>query len=304
MIIGILIFSEPKFEQFTGVDRLSEEAQKLGHTVIHFYEPFFNVSGKTIWYEGKPLPEIDVMIARPNFIEEPGLHAHVVRTLLQNGYRVINGLLSYGSVKNKIEQIQEFDRFDIPHPQTIISKQPVFAKEAAELVGFPLIVKVAFGTVGSGVFFANSIETFQPIVDYLQIRDRNPILIQSFIAEAERKDLRVFVVGDEMVAAMERTAPTGDVRANTSHGGTGSKVVLSEQEKTLALEVARAFQLEIAGVDLIRSKNGPLVLEVNANPGFKELENATGMNVAEAIIRYAVSTTQPASSASSQVSKQ
>ena len=289
MTIGILIFSEPKFEQFTGVERLDEVAQRSGHTIIHFYEPFFSISGKDILYEGKPLPDIDVIIARPNFIEEPGLHTYVVQALKHNGYRVINGLDSYGPVKNKIEQIQLFDRLDIPHPKTVICKQAVFAKVAAELIGFPLIIKVAFGTVGSGVFYADSYETFQPIVDYLYIRDHNPMLIQSFIKEADRKDLRVFVVGEEIVAAMERTAPMGDVRANTSHGGTGSDVVLSEQEKTLAREVAKAFQLEIAGVDLIRSKNGPLVLEINANPGFKELEHATGIDVAEAIVRYAVS---------------
>ncbi len=303
MTIGILIFSEPKFEQYSGVERLDEAAQSNGHDVIHLYEPFFSISDNDVLYEGQHLPKIDVIIARPNFIEEPGLHTYVVQALKQNDYRVINGLDSYGPVKNKIEQTQQFHLLDLPHPKTFICKQPTLAKEAADLIGFPLIVKVAFGTIGSGVFYANSHETFQPIVDYLQIRDRNPILIQSFISEADRKDLRVFLVGDKIVAAMERTAPPGDVRANTSHGGTGSPVVLSEQEKILARKVAKAFKLEIAGVDLIRSQNGPLVLEVNANPGFKELEHATGIDVAKAIVRYAISTMQPAASDPSQVSR-
>lgn len=287
MKIGILIFSEPKFEQYTGVERLTEAATQMGHQTIHLYEPSFSLSGDEIWYEGKSLPEMDIVIARPNFIEEPGLHAHVVRALLKHGLQVINGLPSYGPVKNKIEQIQEFDRFSLPYPKSIICKKPEFAKDAARLIGFPVIIKVAFGTVGSGVFYADSEETFGPIADYLQIRDRNPIIVQKFIAEAERKDLRVFVVGGEIVAAMERTAPERDVRANATHGGIGSPVTLSQTESQLAIRVANNFGLEIAGVDLIRSHEGPLVLEVNANPGFTELEKATGIDVANAIINYA-----------------
>jgi ribosomal protein S6--L-glutamate ligase len=290
MKIGILIFSEPKFEQYTGVERLTETGIKMGHEVVHLYEPYFSLSGNEIWYEAKAMPQVDVIIARPNFIEEPGLHAHIVRALLKQEYRVINGLPSYGAVKNKIEQIQEFDRLAIPYPQSVICKKPEFARDAAQRIGFPVIIKVAFGTVGFGVFYSDSEETFGPIADYLQIRDRNPIIVQKFIAEAERKDLRVFVVGGKIAATMQRTAPERDVRANATHGGIGSFVHLDAEEKKLAVRVAKNFGLEIAGVDLIRSADGPLVLEVNANPGFAELEKATRVDVAETIIRYATTT--------------
>ncbi len=245
MNIGILIFSAPAFAQYAGVERLTESGQKLGHTIVHLYEPYFNLSGNEIWYEGKPMPNVDVIIARPNFIEEPGLHAYVVRVLQKNGYRVINGLVSYGPVKNKLEQIQEFDRLGLPYPKSIITKQPQYAREAARLLGFPLIIKVAFGTVGSGIFYADSEETFQPIVDYLQIRDKNPVIVQKFIAEADRKDLRIFVVGNEIVAAMMRCAPDRDVRANATHGGVGSLVELTDAEKKLALDVAREVGLDV-----------------------------------------------------------
>ncbi len=293
MIIGILIFSEPKFETSAGVERLAQAAQQRDHHVACLYEPYFNVSGNEIWYEGKVMSQMDVIVARPNFIEEPGLHAHVVRALLKQNHPVVNGLPSYGAVKNKIEQIQEFDRQHIPYPQSIICKKPEFAKEAARRIGFPVMIKVAFGTVGSGVFYADSEETFQPIVDYLHIRDRNPMIVQKFIREADRKDLRVFVVGKKIIAAMERMAPARDVRANTTHGGIGVKVKLTPSEKKLAIRVAQGFDLEIAGVDLIRSATGPLVLEVNANPGFAELENATNINVADAIIEYAIKRVKP-----------
>ncbi|MBI5370125.1 RimK family alpha-L-glutamate ligase [Candidatus Uhrbacteria bacterium] len=288
MIIGILIFSTPKDEQYAGVERLTQAATQMGHQIVHLYEPYFSLSGSEIWYEGKAMPQVDVIIARPNFIEEPGLHAHVVRALLTQGYRVINGLRSYGPAKNKIEQIQQFEQLGIPYPSSVICKRPDLAIDGARRLGFPVIIKVAFGTVGSGVFYADSEETFGPIADYLNIRDRNPILVQQFVAEAQRKDLRVFVVGSEIVAAMERTAPERDVRANATHGGVGTPVELSPDERILALRVAKTFELEIAGVDLIRSVRGPLVLEVNANPGFAELERATGVDVAEAIMRYTI----------------
>lgn len=289
MTIGLLIFSDPKLESFASVERLTRAAEKLGHKVVNLYEPNFSVGHTTLLYDGQTLPALDVIIARPNFIEEPGLHGYVVQALLKEQYRVINGLASFGPVKNKIEQIGWFDRLKIPYPTSIICKHTAGAVEAAWEIGFPVILKVAFGAIGSGVFYAEREETLRPIVDYLQIRDRNPMIVQQFVGEAKRKDLRVFVVGTEIVASMQRSAPKGDVRANASHGGIGSSVELREEERLLAMRVAQEFGLEIAGVDLIRSQHGPLVLEVNANPGFAELERATGVDVAKKIIQYAAS---------------
>ena len=176
----------------------------------------------------------------------------------------------------------------MPYPKSFVTKKPESALEAAIQIGFPVIIKVAFGTIGKGIFYAPDQETFGPIVEYLAIRDRNPVIVQEFIKEADRKDLRVFVVGGKIVASMERCAPEGDVRANTSNGGTGKVVILTKEEQDLALRVADVFGLEIIGIDLIRSNRGPLVIEVNANPGFSELERATGIDVAKAIIEFAV----------------
>lgn len=162
---------------------------------------------------------------------------------------------------------------------------------AAEAIQFPLIAKVAFGTHGKGVFYAENIQTLKPIVDYLCVRDENPVILERFIAEAAHSDVRVFVVGGGIVAAMERKAMRGDVRTNIGSGGTGGSIELSETEKRVVLQAAHAFHLEICGVDLIRSKEGPLVLEVNAYPGFQELERVTGIDVAGAIINYATTLT-------------
>jgi len=288
MKIGILIFSEPTLDNYTGVIRLEEAAITLGHTVVRLYEPNFSLCGDELLYNGKQMPEVDVIISRPNFIEEPSLHFYVVNTLIEKGYRVLNGKQSFAIAKNKIEQLRVFQKNKLPYPKSYITKNPDSALEAAKQIGFPVVIKVAFGTIGKGIFYAPNQETFGPIVEYLAIRDRNPVIVQEFIKEADRKDLRVFIVGGKIIASMERCAPEGDIRANTSNGGTGRQVVLTDEEQKLALQVATIFDLDIIGIDLIRSNRGPLVLEINSNPGFTELERVTGIDVAKEIIDYCV----------------
>jgi len=285
MNIYILV-NDQRFLEFTGIERLKQAAEARGHTVEPLMEPLLCFDGKTVLYEGKELPPIDVIIHRPTFIEEPSLHEHTLSFLEAAGYRVINSFPGVGWSKNKISQHRIMTEVGIPLPRFAITKNPEQAYDAAERLGFPVVVKVAFGTHGKGVFFADTSEVFSPIVEYLILRDRNPVLIEEYISEANRTDLRVFVVGEEVVATMKRTAPEGDVRANTSNGGTGSKVELTNEERDLAIHVAKTFQLEIAGIDLIRSNRGPLVLEINSNPGFEKLENSTGFDVAGAIIDY------------------
>lgn len=287
MTIAILIFSEPSLEAYTNVERLESAAIARGHHVVRLYEPNFSIGDNFIFYNGEPLPPIDVLIARPNFIEEPSLHTYVMSALLHAGYRIVNGLPTFVACKNKLEQTRLFQIHGIPHPQSILTHSPEETLRAAKTLGFPVILKVAFGALGKGVFYVADELSCRPIAEYLAIRDRNPVIVQEFIQEADKKDIRAFVVGDEIIASMERAAPKGDVRANTSNGGMGRTIELTKTERELALCVTRLFELEIAGVDLIRSTRGPLVLEINSNPGFKELERVTGVDVAGAIVRYA-----------------
>ncbi len=279
-------------ESSTGVDRLIDAGEALGHGVYKIYEQdlSFNCGGDKIdiLHQGNPLPEVDVIISRPNFIEEPGLHLYATEMLMNAGYKIINGSSSFAVAKNKLVQHQIFQKENLPCPNFAITRNPQEALNAACKIGFPVIIKVAFGTLGKGVFYAENHETFQPIAEYLSVRDGNPLIIEEFVKEADRKDLRVFVIGGEVVAAMERQAPMGDVRANTSSGGTGFEVELTDEERELAVLVAKTFDIEICGIDLIRSKNGPLVLEVNSNPGFKELERVTGKDIAKLIVEYSV----------------
>lgn len=291
MSIGILIFSEPREEAFAGVDRLVEAGQAAGHTMLKLYEPHLSFIDEKVLHEGQPLPKLDVIISRPNFVEEPSLRTYAVQLLERAGYRIINGRPGYTWAKNKLTQHVLFAQHALPCPRWGIARRPEDTVAIAKTIGFPVIVKVAFGTHGKGVFLAKDEESLWPIVDYLGIRDGNPMIVEEFIAEAKSSDLRAFVVGGEVVGAMQRTAADGDTRANTSNGGTGSVVELREEERALAVRTADVFDLEIAGVDLIRSKRGPLVLEVNGNPGFRELEKVTGLDIASKIINFAVSPT-------------
>lgn len=298
MTIGILIFSEPRDEVFAGADRLVEAGQAAGHTMVKLYEPHLSFvchteqrdgspSDVAILHDGQPLPKPDVIISRPNFVEEPSLRTYAIQLLERAGHRVINGGSGFTWAKNKLTQHILFAQHRLPCPHWGIARKPDDTVAIAKTIGFPAIVKVAFGTHGKGVFLAKDEESLWPIVDYLGIRDDNPMIVEEFIAEAKSSDLRAFVIGSEVVGAMQRTAADGDTRANTSNGGTGCVVKLSEEERALAVRTADVFDLEIAGVDLIRSKRGPLLLEINGNPGFRELEKVTGLDIARMIIDYA-----------------
>lgn len=288
MTIGILIFSEPRDEGPTGADRFVEAGEAIGHTVVKFYEPHLSFLDGAIFHDGQPLPALDVIISRPNFVEEPSLRTYAVQMLKRAGHRVINGQPGYTWAKNKLTQHVLFEQHDLPCPRWGIARRPEDAVTIAKTIGLPVIVKVAFGTLGKGVFLAKDEESLWPIADYLGVRDGNPMIIEEFITEAKSSDLRAFVIGGEVVGAMQRTAADGDTRANTSNGGTGAIVELTQEERALAIRAAEVFDLEIAGVDIIRSKRGPLLLEVNGNPGFRELERVTGLDIARKIIEYTV----------------
>ncbi|MFH2232635.1 MAG: hypothetical protein ABII13_05730, partial [Patescibacteria group bacterium] len=219
MKIGILIASLPKDEKYTNADRLVEASEKRGHEIVKIYEPSLSFTIKngnvSAFHDGEPLLDFDLLIYRPNFIEEPGIHSHNLQLLKRAGYKIVNG--DEGAIaitKNKLAQHALFLDKNIPMPRWAIANGPVAARKSADEIGYPVIIKTAFGTFGTGVFYAENSETFLPIVEYLNIRDGNPVLIEEFVNEADRKDLRVFIVGGKIIASMERTARPGDVRAN------------------------------------------------------------------------------------------
>ncbi|MFH1621184.1 MAG: RimK family alpha-L-glutamate ligase [Patescibacteria group bacterium] len=291
--IGVLMATNSKNSAYTNIERLEQAGLERGYKIIRICEPllYFSYDGKNlkISHDGEPLFKLEVIINRPNFICEPGLHAHTINLLKTLGVYILNGNHRAVSVaKNKLLQHHKFIEKNIPSPKWAMVNDPKIASIAALNLGFPVIIKVAFGTHGIGTFFANSLETFMPLVDYLNVRDKNPIIIEEFIAEADKKDVRVYLIGGKIVAAMERTSREHDIRSNAALGGNGGLVELTKEETELAIKTAEAFELDVIGIDILRSKRGPLVIEVNANPGFEVLEQVTGRDVAGAMIDEAI----------------
>lgn len=290
MTIGILYYCSPEKQTYNPNDYWLKSAEERGITLVHLYEPLFCFTHKNgqleALYEGGKLPHIDVIISRPSYSAEPGLHVYAATLLEQMGYRIINNRSLFSLSKNKLNQHILLSQAGIPMPKWVISRSAPDGLKAATTLGFPVIAKVPFGSKGTGVFFCESRESLLPLTEYLSIRNNSPFIIEKFIASANRKDIRAFIVGGKIIASMERCAKEGDVRANLSAGGSARVAILSKKEKELVLSAAKVFDLEIAGIDLIRSKRGPLILEVNSCPGLKIID-VTGVDVAGAILDYA-----------------
>ena len=175
---------------------------------------------------------------------------------------------------------------------TVLTRNPENIVEAVKMVGgIPVILKPLYGAQGLGVMLAESVESVESIIGTLWGLEQN-ILIQQYISESKGKDIRAFVIGGEVVAAMRRIAEPDKFRANIHRGGRGEKVELSKSEKEIAVNAAKILGLEIAGVDMLETTKGPLIMEVNSSPGFEALERVTGVNIAERIIDYCVSTAE------------
>jgi ribosomal protein S6--L-glutamate ligase len=151
--------------------------------------------------------------------------------------------------------------------------------------GAPLVVKLLEGTQGIGVVLAETTSAAESVISAFRQLDAN-ILVQEFIAEAKGADIRAFVVGKKVVAAMRRQGPPGEFRSNLHRGGTAEKVKLTPEERSTAIRSARALGLNVAGVDMIRSNHGPVVIEVNSSPGLEGIETASGVDVAGKVIEF------------------
>jgi ribosomal protein S6--L-glutamate ligase len=188
--------------------------------------------------------------------------------------------------RDKLHSLQLMAQAGLPVPRTAIIARPEALYAAVHAVGgLPVVVKVIRGTQGRGVVLAHQLGTVNALVRQAGNRNQH-VLIQEYVAEASGRDIRAIVVGDVCVAAMERRAASGDFRANLHVGGTATGVALDAETTALAVRAARAHGLAVAGVDLLLSDRGPLLLEVNSSPGLEGIEQVTGYDVAGSIIAY------------------
>jgi ribosomal protein S6--L-glutamate ligase len=188
--------------------------------------------------------------------------------------------------RDKLHSMQLLQQTGLPTPKTAVIAKPESLSAAIRAVGGPpVIIKLAQGTQGRGVILARNLVTAKAVIDKLR-KTSQQILIQEFIEEANGKDLRIIVVDNQCIAAMERKAPNGEYRSNLHLGGTAVSVQPDEHTSKLALHAAHAHGLAVAGVDILQSNRGPLILEINSSPGLEGIEGVTNKNVAKEIINY------------------
>lgn len=210
----------------------------------------------------------------------------VVRHFESQGIYTINSSVAISRSRDKLRSLQLLSQKGLPLPTTGFANSPEDTEDLITMVGgAPLIVKLLEGTQGKGIVLAETKNAAKSVINAFKHLREN-ILVQEFIREAQGSDLRCFVVGDRCVAAYQRVATAGEFRANLHLGGRALPVKLSSEERKIAIKAAHAMGLSVAGVDLIRSARGPLVLEVNSSPGLEGVESATKKDVASAIIEF------------------
>lgn len=208
----------------------------------------------------------------------------VVRQFEQMGVPVLNGSNGIMNSRDKFRSLQLLSAKGVRIPTTYFSNDLHYAERIVESqLGYPFIIKVLEGTQGIGVYKVRSEREAEDLFDHFAERQIK-IILQEYISEFSGKDVRAFVVGDQIVAAMMRVAGGGDFRSNLHRGGKGVPVELSEEEKEMAIQAVKTLKLDVAGVDILRSNRGPMVIEVNSSPGLEGIEGVTKVKIAEHII--------------------
>ena len=187
--------------------------------------------------------------------------------------------------RDKLRSLQLLSKAGVGIPRTIFSRETDEIDDILDRIDLPVIIKLASGTQGNGVVLADTRKVAKSVIQAFYVNDTS-FLIQEFIKESAGTDIRAFVVGNQVVASMQRQSLDDDFRSNIHQGGTGTHIKLTDEEKKTALRAAKAMGLPICGVDLMRSSRGPMVLEVNSSPGLEGIESVTGRNVAGKIIEY------------------
>ncbi|AEE19692.1 30S ribosomal protein S6--L-glutamate ligase [Dokdonia sp. 4H-3-7-5] len=269
--------------------RLIEAGEKKGHEMIIIDHTKCNLviekKNPTIVYKGKEIKDIDGVIPRIG-ASVTFFGTAVVRQFEM--MKVFSATESQALVRSrdKLRSLQILSRAGLGLPKTVFTN---YSKDVGQVVdgvgGAPLVIKLLEGTQGLGVVLAdnkNSAESILEAFNGLQAR----VIAQEFIKEAGGADIRVFIVDGVVVGAMKRQGKEGEFRSNLHRGGSANVIELTDEEENAALKAAKAMGLGIAGVDLLQSARGPLILEVNSSPGLEGIETATGKNIANYIIKY------------------
>lgn len=269
--------------------RLAEAARARGHEVmiVNTLRCYMNVTSDnpSVHQMGQALPKFDAVIPRIG-ASITFYGAAVVRQFETLGVYCLNSSISITRARDKLRSLQLLSRKGIGLPNTGFAHFPGDIQDLIKMVGgAPLLIKLLEGTQGIGVVLAETSKAAESVIEAFLGLGTN-IMVQEYIREAQGADIRCFVIGDEVVAAMQRQAKPGEFRANIHRGGKPLPIRLTAEERAVAIKVTKLMGLSIAGVDLLRSKRGPLVLEVNASPGLEGIEKVSGKDIAELIIKF------------------
>ena len=242
-------------------------------------------AASSIHYKGRQLPHFDAVIPRiGSAITFYGTAA--LRQFEMLGSYPLNESVAITRARDKLRSLQLLARQGIDLPITGIAHSPDDTSDMIDMVGgAPLVVKLVEGTQGIGVVLAETRQAAESVVDAFRGLNAH-ILVQEYIKEAKGRDIRCFVVGDKVIAAMKRQAKPGEFRSNLHRGGVASLIKITPEERSTAIRAAKVMGLSVAGVDILRSNHGPLVMEVNSSPGLEGIETTTGKDVASIIIDY------------------
>ncbi len=285
MKIGIL----SRNAKLYSTNRLVEACEARGHEVkvIDTLRCYMNIQAHnpTVYYKGKTLDDFDAIIPRIGAsISFYG--TAVVRQFEMMGVYSVNESVAISRSRDKLRSLQLLARKGIGLPVTAFAHKTSYVDNLIENVGgAPLVVKLLEGTQGVGVVLAETQNAASSVIEAFSGLDAN-VLVQEFIKEAGAKDIRCFVVGDKVIAAMERKGAEGEFRSNLHRGGSSSLTKLSPEERETAVRSAKIMGLNVAGVDILRSNRGPVVMEVNSSPGLEGIEGSTGKDIAGMIIEF------------------
>jgi ribosomal protein S6--L-glutamate ligase len=269
--------------------RLREAAAQRGHQVKVLNTLKFAIDldegAPELYYRQKRLSSYDAVLPRIGAsITYYG--TAVVRQFQEMDVFCANTAHGIANSRDKLRSLQILSRHHIGIPRTTFVRDKKDVLPAIERVGgAPIVIKLIEGTQGIGVLLAESVKQAESIIELLQSQKQN-VLIQKFVAESRGKDIRAFVVGDRVVAAMRRVAQGQEFRSNVHRGGKAEAVELSEQYRETAVRCAQILGLRVAGVDMLEGKDGPQVMEVNSSPGLEGIETSTELDVAGAVVDY------------------
>jgi len=269
--------------------RLYEACRNRGHVtrildVLNF-RICIESKNPTLFYKEKPLRPFDALIPRVGAsVTSFGLA--VVRQFEQIGVFSLNSSHAISIARDKLRSIQVLSRHEVGIPATAFVREQSSVMQAIEDVGgVPVVIKLLEGTQGIGVMLAEHPKIAESIVETLQSKQLD-VLIQKFVQESHGRDIRAFVVGNQVIAAMRRTAVGDEFRSNVHRGGSTQAVQLEPEYERMAIQAAQILGLHVAGVDMLESKEGPKIMEVNSSPGLEGIEAATKVDIADAIVAF------------------